>query len=95
VEAPDAFQSTRGRQCLNWDELLAPGYISDYEMLTDLYYTKDWSLEQIGEYLGVNKGAVRRRCAKLEIPIKKKGGSARQRQLQIEKRRFNAWLNRH
>ncbi len=87
-----ALQQRESGRGLDWGFLLAPGYASDYEMLYDLYITKDWSLEQIGDFLGVNKATVRLRCERLEIPIKPKGGSLRQRQLQVEKRKLNFQL---
>jgi hypothetical protein len=49
---------------LDWNLLLAPGYKSDYEMLVSLYITQDWTLGQVGNFLGVSIQAVRDRLKK-------------------------------
>jgi len=55
-------------------ELLTYGEYTDYKvMLVDLYCNRLWGMEQIGEFLGIDKAVVRGELVRLKIPIRPKG----------------------
>jgi hypothetical protein len=55
-------------------ELLTYGEYTDYRiMLSELYLTQQWGMEQIGEHLGIDKAVVRGELVRLKIPIRPKG----------------------
>jgi len=54
--------------------MLTFGDYTDYRvMLKELYCTQKWGMEQIGEFLGIDKAVVRKALVELGIPIRHKG----------------------
>lgn len=52
---------------IDWTQLVAPGYTSDYEMLFDMRITKKMSYYDMEELLGVSHNTIVRRCKALGI----------------------------
>jgi transcriptional antiterminator len=62
---------------LDWTQLVAPGYTTDYEMLMDLYVTKDMSLLDLEEHLGVSHNTIGRRLRFLGISKERTNGKTK------------------
>lgn len=62
---------------IDWSLLVESGYKNDYEMLEDLYVTKDMSLLDLEEHLGVSHNTIGRRLRFLGISKERKNGKSK------------------
>lgn len=63
---------------INWDELVAPGYETDYEMLYDLFVVQDKSILWLEDFLGVSHNTIGRRLKALGI-TKQRGNQKKEK----------------
>ena len=65
---------------IDWSQLIAPGYKSEYEMLYDLYLVQNKSLLWLEDYLGVSHNTIGRRLKVLGISKARSRGKPKEKE---------------
>jgi hypothetical protein len=61
---------------INWEDLLHNGYSSVSEMITEMHWKENLTIEEMSEKLGIGHSTLKRKISELSIKMKPKGGIA-------------------